>query len=129
MHIFFLYIPWVSNPSFYNQRKIIVFLNEFKKILLVSMTHWRSTCLIGDQHAWSETDMPHRRIHRRTTCLIGDRDLPCRRPTCLIGDTLNMLDQANQSPIRYVGIRSAIWSPNRRVEVSDETSWNPMDLR
>ena len=43
---------------------------------------------VGDQHASSKTDMPH----RRPICLIGDRhapsgtDLPHRRLTSTIGD-------------------------------------------
>ena len=36
-------------------------LDEFTKILLLSETHQRPTCLIGDQ---LETDMPDRRPNR-----------------------------------------------------------------
>ena len=84
------------------------------------MTHWRKTCLIGDQHASStpiedrhassETQMPH----RRPTCRIGDQyassetDMPHRRPKYLIGDPFDMLDQAFWSPTRHVVLQSVI---------------------
>ena len=59
----------------------VVFL-EFTKILLLSETYRRP---IGDRHAWSET-------HWRPTCLIGDQsetDMPDRRP---IGDRHSLLE-------------------------------------
>ena len=71
--------------------------------------YWHS---FGDQHASSETDIPHRRhigdqhAHWRCRCLIGyplKTDMPLQRP---IG--MGMLDQCmsifDWSPIRHVGI-------------------------
>ena len=44
--------------------------------LETNMPDWRSTCLIGDRHTWFKTDMSDQRL----TCLIGDLNMPDRRP-------------------------------------------------
>ena len=79
------------------------------------MHHWRPTCIIGDRHASSKTEMHH------------------RRPKCLIKDSgLQWVSyQACRSPIRHVGLRlgmsvsdKAFWSPIRHVTqwVSDNNN-------
>ena len=62
-----------------HEKKCVSYFKRVHEILLLSETYLRP---IGDQHASSETDIPHRRP-------IGDRhassetDMPYRRP---IGD-------------------------------------------
>ena len=60
----------------------MVLFNEFTKIFLLSETHRRPTCLIGDLNM----------LHLIPTCLIWDFNMIHQRQTCQIGD-LNMLHQ------------------------------------
>ena len=119
-----------------------------------SETHWKPTCLIGDQHARSETNMPD----RRPTCLIGYRhawlktDTPDWIPRCLIGDPswtdmpywrpIGHDSVSEGSLIMHVGIQSgmsvldqACLFPIRHVglrsgiSVSDQACWSMMGLQ
>ena len=128
----------------FNIQEILLF-REFTKILLLSETHRRPTCLIRDP---SETDMPDLQI---STCFIrntSETNMPFRWPTCLIdspsetgivgmrltylirdqltcliGDTLET-DMTNRSPTRESDMPDlesdgAYRFPIKHVEVSD----------
>ena len=75
-------------------------------------------CLIGDQHAWSET-------HQRLTCLIKDPlnmlEHAFRSPMGLQSD----MSVSDGSPIRHVGIR---WVSDGACR-SPKASQSPMGLR
>ena len=60
-------------------QKFVIFQKYVVPLLFLLETHWRPTCLIGDQHASSKPSRPH----MSTTCLSGDRDMHDWRP---IGD-------------------------------------------
>ena len=111
---------------------------EFTKILSLSETyrrpagdlsntHQRPTCLIGDRHVQSETDMPN----QRPTCLIGDLHAWSETSTCFIETYLPhlkltcLIDNPLKSPTglhRHIGLW---WG----MSVSDGACRSPMGLQ
>ena len=90
---------WLKNRGNLYKKRVHKHFFIIWDLLETKMSDWRP---IGDQHIWSETDMPD----QRPTCLIGDwhawskTDMSDRRPIRYAWSSKTVSDG---SPIRHVG--------------------------
>ena len=129
---------------------IFVLVHEFMKILLLSETRRRRTCMVRDRNIWSETDIPA----RRPTCLIEDQsetdilgwrpiedinacgdpseiDMPAELYNLcfvFILEKCKVSDQACLSPILHVSLRSCMYV-SLRPNISVVSNGFPIGLR
>ena len=150
---FTLYITLNINWCISCYKSVIVLKMEFAKILILSETHWRPSCLIGDcnmpdwrptcqirdRHASSTTDMPN----WSPSCLIGEplrltsKETHC---TCLIFDGsqikrfriwwgILISDKASRSLMRHVEVSEEAYQSSIRMSVSDGSPIMHVGLR
>ena len=142
------FLPWKFSFNFENLDKSLIYLELYfrnfqsvlENIMIIgdtSETHWRPTCMIIDQHFWSETDMADQSligvpsetsVHNHiptSTCLIRDTsetemvDQACPMGLLSSMSVSDESDQAYRSPM-------GLWSG---ISVSNQACWSPRGLR